>query len=66
VHWTAYGLWPVAFLHALGNGTDATTTWFRAVALACAAAVAVAVGWRTTAGYAGRGIPRVARRAVTR
>ena len=39
LHWPAYGLWPVAFLHALGTGTDAGTWWFRAVAVGCALAV---------------------------
>ncbi|MDX6327454.1 MAG: hypothetical protein QOK15_3808 [Nocardioidaceae bacterium] len=66
VHWTAYALWPVAFLHALGNGTDSATTWFRAAALACAVAVAIAAGWRVTARFGERGMPRVPRRAVGR
>ena len=30
VHWATYALWPVALLHALGNGTDGGSTWFRA------------------------------------
>jgi hypothetical protein len=34
LHWSAYALWPVAFLHALGTGTDAGTVWFRAIASA--------------------------------
>ena len=66
LHWTAYALWPVAFLHALGMGTDAATAWFRGLALACAAAVTVAIGWRTTAGYGERGMPRVPRRVSPR
>jgi methionine sulfoxide reductase heme-binding subunit len=46
VHWAAYGLWPVAFAHALGTGTDAGRWWFLAFAAACALAVATMVGWR--------------------
>ena len=64
LHWTAYAVWPVAFIHALGMGSDAGTTWFRALALGCAAAVAVAVGWRTTAAFGERGMPRVPRRVA--
>lgn len=61
VHWSAYALWPFAFLHALGTGTDAGTVWFRAVAAACALAVATAVGWRTSASFDQRGMTRIAR-----
>src|SRR6478609_5034399 len=44
VHWATYALWPVALLHALGNGTDAGSAWFRALAVLCVAAVVAAVG----------------------
>lgn len=66
VHWTAYALWPFAFIHALGMGTDAHTMWFRALALACALAVTAAVGWRVSSGFGERGMPRIPRKAVTR
>ena len=33
VHWTAYAMWPLALVHALGTGTDAGTVWMRAVAV---------------------------------
>ncbi|WP_236793693.1 ferric reductase-like transmembrane domain-containing protein [Amycolatopsis sp. GM8] len=46
IHWTAYGLWPVGFAHALGTGTDAFSTWFLALAVVCAAAVIGALSWR--------------------
>ena len=62
LHWLAYGLWPVAFLHALGTGTDAGTWWFRAVAVGCALAVGGALGWRTSQSFAERGFARVPRR----
>lgn len=62
LHWSAYALWPVAFLHALGTGTDAGTVWFRAIAFGCALAVGAAVGWRTSQSFAERGFPRIPRR----
>ena len=43
VHWAAYACWPVALLHAVGTGTDATRPWMLAVALASTAVVAAAV-----------------------
>ena len=46
VHWLAYAAWPVAWLHALGTGTDRGETWLRTVAGICAAAVVAAVAWR--------------------
>lgn len=64
VHWATYALWPVALLHALGSGTDAATPWFRAIAVACIAAVTGAVGWRLAPSYAGRGWYRLPRRTT--
>ena len=61
VHWATYVLWPVAFLHGLGTGTDAGAIWFRGIAAVCAAAFAVAVAWRLTGGFGGRGSKRVPR-----
>ncbi len=49
VHWSAYACWPVAMLHGLSSGTDAATTWARAVYIACAALVLAGVGWRVSA-----------------
>ena len=46
VHWVAYACWPVALLHGLGTGTDASTPWLQALAAFCAAAVAAAVATR--------------------
>ena len=62
VHWATYVLWPVALLHALGNGTDAGSTWFTGIALACVAAVAGAVSWRLLPSYEGRGHVRTPRK----
>jgi len=48
LHWLGYAVWPVAFLHGLGSGSDAGTWWLRSVAVACFGAVAVAAGWRVS------------------
>jgi sulfoxide reductase heme-binding subunit YedZ len=45
-HWLAYACWPVAMLHAVGMGTDASQPWMLALALVCGGAVAVAVVMR--------------------
>ena len=64
VHWATYALWPVALLHALGNGTDGGSTWFRLLAVVCISAVVTAVGWRLTPSYEGRGWTRHPRRTA--
>jgi methionine sulfoxide reductase heme-binding subunit len=46
LHWATYVMWPLALLHALGTGTDASTPWLRGIVVACVLAVAAAVGWR--------------------
>jgi methionine sulfoxide reductase heme-binding subunit len=46
LHWTAYAAWPVALLHALGNGSDTASTWLRVIAGVCVAAAVAAVVWR--------------------
>jgi sulfoxide reductase heme-binding subunit YedZ len=61
VHYATYALWPMALLHALGNGTDSGTIWLRGLAAGCAAAVALAISWRLSAGYAERGRVRIPR-----
>jgi sulfoxide reductase heme-binding subunit YedZ len=58
VHWATYALWPTALLHALGNGTDAGSGWFRALAVVCISAVLAAVGWRLAPSFEGRGWTR--------
>ncbi len=64
VHWATYALWPVALMHALGNGTNGGSTWFRALAVICISAVVTAVGWRLTPSYEGRGWTRHPRRTA--
>ena len=46
VHWAAYAMWPFAFAHALGSGTNAADLWFQTLGWACAGAVVCATGWR--------------------
>ena len=48
IHWLAYGSWPVAMAHSLGEGTDATKLWMDALAAVSALAVAGALAWRIT------------------
>jgi predicted ferric reductase len=51
VHWLAYAVWPVAFVHALGTGSDIHEGWMELIAIACAATV-LAVGlFRVTLGW---------------
>ena len=51
IHWVSYGLWPIALVHALGNGTDAGHHWSLAIAGCCAVTVAAALGWRVRADF---------------
>ncbi len=48
IHWLAYGSWPVAMAHSLGEGTDTAKLWMDALAAVCALAVAGALAWRIT------------------
>ena len=64
VHWATYALWPVALVHALGNGTDGGSAWLRGLAVVCISAVVTAVGWRLTPSYAHRGWTRHPRRTA--
>jgi sulfoxide reductase heme-binding subunit YedZ len=52
IHWAAYAMWPLAFAHALGSGTNAVDLWFQLVAWACAGTVVSAIAWRVSAGFA--------------
>lgn len=49
VHWSAYACWPLAMVHGLGTGSDATSAWMLLLSAACLAAVLVAIGWRVVA-----------------
>jgi sulfoxide reductase heme-binding subunit YedZ len=64
VHWATYLLWPVALLHALGNGTDAGTVWMTAIAAVCVGAVSSAVAWRLMPSFLTRGWHRAPRKVA--
>lgn len=64
VHWATYLLWPVALLHALGNGTDAGTPWMTVIAATCVGAVATALGWRLMPSFGTRGWRRAPRKVA--
>jgi sulfoxide reductase heme-binding subunit YedZ len=46
IHWLAYISWPVAVLHAVGNGTDHWTVWMLAIDACCITAVLAALAVR--------------------
>ena len=51
VHWSAYACWPLALLHGLGTGSDATVPWMLAISAGCLVIVLGAVGWRIAAAW---------------
>lgn len=53
LHWLAYACWPVALLHGLGTGTDASTVLMRWVAGGAVVLVVAALLWRLS-----RNLPR--------
>ena len=63
VHWLAYAAWPLALLHAIGNGSDAGATWLRAIAAGCAVVVGSGVAWRYAGAVPFREPARPAQRA---
>ena len=46
LHAAAYLCWPVAILHAFGNGTDGHSQWMLIVLAVCVGSVGAAVLWR--------------------
>ncbi|MGZ4666627.1 MAG: ferric reductase-like transmembrane domain-containing protein [Frankiaceae bacterium] len=46
VHWAAYAAWPVALVHGLGTGTDASEGWMLAFTAVCVGVAVLAVIWR--------------------
>jgi predicted ferric reductase len=55
VHWLAYASWPIALVHALGTGSDASAPWMLGLAVACVATVVAATGWRIACRAGGEG-----------
>ena len=51
IHWLTYASWPIALLHGLGTGSDASSTWLLALSLACLLAVLAAVVVRVADGW---------------
>lgn len=49
IHWLAYGSWPLAVLHSIGSGSDATAPWMLAIDVVCVGAVLIAAAWRVLA-----------------
>jgi len=65
VHWTAYLCWPLAVVHGLGTGTDASRAWSVWFVVACVAFVLLAVAWRIVAGWPRRAVLRAGAVVVT-
>jgi sulfoxide reductase heme-binding subunit YedZ len=61
VHWFAYAMWPIAWLHGIGSGTDRGSGWYLALAIAAALVVAAAVAWRLGPGPTTPGARRESR-----
>jgi len=59
VHLLAYASWPVAWLHSITASKDLLHGWMFLLAVGCALAVVLAVGWRLAA--ASRDVPRAER-----
>lgn len=51
VHWFTYAMWPIAVLHAIGNGTNGTSRAFVVFAVASTLSLVAAVIWRLSARY---------------
>jgi methionine sulfoxide reductase heme-binding subunit len=51
VHWLTYASWPIALLHGLGTGSDASSSWLLALSVVCVVAVLAAVLTRAIAGW---------------
>lgn len=51
VHWLTYASWPIALLHGLGTGSDASSTWLLALSIICIVAMLAAVLTRAIAGW---------------
>jgi methionine sulfoxide reductase heme-binding subunit len=49
VHWIAYACWPIAFMHALGTGSDARDGWMVVLGALMFASVVASIVWRFAA-----------------
>lgn len=62
VHLLAYAMWPIAWLHGIGSGTDRGTTWYLTVAIISAIGVTTAIAWRLHPTFTTLGGRRIERR----
>ena len=46
IHWSAYAAWPVAFVHAIGMGSDTSAIWLQALAIGSLVLITGSVVWR--------------------
>lgn len=46
IHWAAYATWPVAFIHAVGMGSDTSTPWMKALGIGSVSLIGGAIAWR--------------------
>ncbi|HEY7485613.1 MAG TPA: hypothetical protein VH912_14205 [Streptosporangiaceae bacterium] len=58
-HWSAYGCWLLAVVHALGTGSDTRTSVFLLLTGGCAAVALGTLAWRLAAGGPGHEMLRV-------
>jgi sulfoxide reductase heme-binding subunit YedZ len=54
IHWASYAMWPLAVLHGITAGSDATALWMLGIDALCVTAVAAALVWRVMAGNPNR------------
>lgn len=64
VHWIAYACWPIAVLHGLGTGSDASLGPVLAVDALCTLAVLAVVTWRLVTGKHFGSAPQLAAAAL--
>jgi sulfoxide reductase heme-binding subunit YedZ len=63
IHWTSYGMWPLAVAHGLTAGTDGTAWWMLGIDLLCLAVVAACIAWRLAPRATMPPLPATARRS---
>ncbi|NNN20800.1 MAG: hypothetical protein HKL80_02195 [Acidimicrobiales bacterium] len=51
VHWLAYLCWPIALIHGIGTGSDATDALVVLIDGICVVAVLISLGWRLYSGW---------------
>jgi len=65
MHWLTYASWPIALLHGLGTGSDASSTWLLSLSVVCMVAMLAAVltrvivGWRANVALRGTALGSV-------